>query len=70
MICTKPDKDCPELVCGNSLPCPYHTVIINTDSEPPTITIPITEIKKIDSVTLGRLKEIARDFIKENHEES
>jgi len=60
MICKKSDRDCPELICGYPLPCPHHTVTIDTTLDPPTIIIPATEIKKIDSNTLNNLKDIAR----------
>jgi len=36
MICKKPDRDVPKLVCGHPLPCPYHTAII----DPPFIILP------------------------------
>ena len=43
MNCTKPDRDQPELTCGHPLPCPYHTVTIDTTMEPvSTIIIPAT----------------------------
>jgi len=28
--CSKPDRHVPGLQCGYPLPCPYHTVIIDT----------------------------------------
>lgn len=42
LTCKHPDNDCPKLICGYPLPCPWHTAIINLGSKPPTITIPIT----------------------------
>lgn len=38
MNCEQPDRDVPKLVCGYSLPCPWHTVII----DPPKLKIPKT----------------------------
>lgn len=40
--CTKPDKDFPRLECGHPLPCPWHTVTVDTTATPPTITEPTT----------------------------
>lgn len=30
-LCVCPDKDVPSLFCGHPLPCPYHTIIIESD---------------------------------------
>lgn len=40
--CKHPDRDSPKLMCGYPLPCQWHTVIIDTTGQPPTVTIPIT----------------------------
>jgi len=40
--CRSPDHDNPKLLCGYPLPCPWHTVLINADAEPATVTIPVT----------------------------
>ena len=65
MNCTKPDRDQPELVCGYPLPCPYHTVTIDTTAEPvATITIPATIPKAANPKILKKLKKIAQ-FCKE-----
>jgi len=42
LTCKHPDRDSPKLLCGYPLPCPWHTVIIDTTAKPPTVTIPIT----------------------------
>ena len=42
LTCRHPDRDEPKLICGYPLPCPYHTAILHTDKDPPTIEIPIT----------------------------
>jgi len=61
MICKKPDRDVPELICGHPLPCPYHTITIDLKpGEIPTVIIPATEIKRVNPKTLNRLKKIAR----------
>ena len=58
--CNKPDRHVPEIVCGHPLPCPYHTVIIDTTTKPvPTITVPATNPKALNKKTLQRLKDIA-----------
>ena len=58
--CKQPDRHVPEMICGFPLPCPYHTVIIDTTAKPvPTITIPATNPKVADKKTLQRLKDIA-----------
>ncbi|KKN09208.1 hypothetical protein LCGC14_1049030 [marine sediment metagenome] len=28
LYCKQPDRNCPGLVCGYPLPCPWHTVVI------------------------------------------
>jgi len=42
LTCKHPDRDSPKLMCAHPLPCPWHTVIIDTSANPPTITFPIT----------------------------
>jgi len=59
MICKRPDRDVPELLCGYPLPCPHHTILIDTKPTPPTITIPATITKQINLKSLRRLKKIA-----------
>lgn len=56
--CQFPDRDGFDLICGYPLPCPYHTVIIDTTKEPPTIEVPIT--RDIGHGDRRRLKDIAR----------
>ncbi len=57
LMCNRPDRDAPGLVCGYPLPCPYHTITIDTTSEPvATITIPTTALS-IKSLRV--LKEVA-----------
>jgi len=29
--CKQPDRDVPALVCGYPLPCPHHTLILQSD---------------------------------------
>ena len=42
MTCRQPDRDCPKLMCGHPLPCPHHTAILDTTTEPPDLRIPMT----------------------------
>lgn len=42
LTCKHPDRNCPKLMCGYPLPCPYHTAQIDLTKNPPTINIPIT----------------------------
>ena len=59
--CKKPDRDCPGIICGHSLPCPYHTVVLDrNDNGVPQVCIPATIAPDIDSVMLSKLKEISR----------
>jgi len=58
-FCTNPDRHNPELICGYPLPCPYHTVVIEVESDPPRIIIPATIPKAADPEILNKLKEIA-----------
>lgn len=58
--CQRPDHDISSLVCGAPLPCPYHTVIIDTRATPPTVTIPATAAPQINPKMIGLLKQIAR----------
>lgn len=63
--CQQPDRDCPELVCGYPLPCPWHTVIIDSTAEPPTLTVPVTSPPASNPKLLKTLKEIARAITEE-----
>lgn len=42
LTCKQPDRDCPKLLCGHPLPCPYHTVLLHLGKKPPTVEIPTT----------------------------
>lgn len=60
MFCQKPDRDIPGLICGYPLPCPHHTIIIDTSPDPPTVTIPATIPKAANPKVLDKLKRIAK----------
>lgn len=61
-FCERPDRDISALVCGHPLPCPWHTVVIDTKPTPPTVTIPATAAPQINPKMIGLLKQIARDI--------
>lgn len=42
LTCKHPDKDCPKLMCGHPLPCPWHTAQIDLTKTPAEIRIPVT----------------------------
>lgn len=58
--CEHGDRDVPSILCGYPLPCPYHTVILDTTTEPPCVKIPAPRFKEVDLDTLEKLKKIAR----------
>lgn len=62
LYCQRPDHDISSILCGAPLPCPYHTVIIDTRPMMPTITIPATAAPQINPDMIGLLKQIARDI--------
>ncbi len=62
--CRHPDRDVPKLMCGYPLPCPWHTVVIDTTTTPATITIPVTATEAL--VARERLGEIAEALTEEN----
>jgi hypothetical protein len=60
--CRHPDHDQPKLMCGWPLPCPYHTAVIDTAADPPTVTIPVTS--QAAWVNRDRLAEVGDAFRK------
>lgn len=61
--CRHPDRDCPKMLCGYPLPCPLHTAIIDTTTEPATVTIPVTS-DAMKSPARERLGSIGRALTK------
>lgn len=57
LTCRHPDRDCPKLMCGYPLPCPYHTATIDMTTRPPSLIIPITADAAFQA--RSRLAEIA-----------
>ena len=56
--CKRPDRDVPELICDWPLPCPWHTITIDTTHEPPELRIPITAERALRPKIHRALKEI------------
>ena len=53
LTCQQPDRDCPGLICGYPLPCPHHTVVIETDgivTFPPEVP-PAKVMSKVIEIT-------------------
>jgi hypothetical protein len=63
--CRQPDHDNAKLVCGYPLPCPWHTVVIDTNVTPPTLTIPITSDAARNMIARERLASIGIAFASE-----
>jgi hypothetical protein len=57
--CRHPDRDVPKLLCGYPIPCPWHTAIIDTETTPATVTIPVTS-DAMKSPARERLGDIGR----------
>lgn len=55
MTCRHPDRDVPKLVCGYPLPCPWHTVVIDTTENSTEMDVPV----QTDPKAVPRLAEIA-----------
>jgi hypothetical protein len=58
--CKRPDRDVAELVCGHPLPCPYHTVTLDTTTDPPCVKVPVTNEPALRPKVLETLKDIGR----------
>lgn len=65
-ICNRPDRDVPGLICGYPLPCPWHTVTIDTTSDPAVLSVPCTSTPAHDPELLDTLKDIGRAIQEEN----
>lgn len=67
--CDKPDRHDPKLVCGHPTPCPWHTVKVDSNTDPWEIRIPVTARYLLDEPKiLRRLFEIAEEFYREKGE--
>jgi len=59
LTCKHPDNDEPRLMCGHSLPCPYHTALLHMSKKPPTVEIPVTAAEALQRrLTLAELTQI------------
>lgn len=63
LYCKRPDVDVPGLLCGHPVPCPYHTVTIDTSTNPPCVKVPITNEPALKPKMLATLKDIGRAII-------
>lgn len=59
-FCQRPDRDVSSLICGHPLPCPYHTVTIDTTTDPTILKVPVTSEPAHNPKMLKKLKDIAR----------
>ncbi len=55
--CKRPDRHVPRLVCGFPLPCPWHTLVIDTTRDPPVVELPVPA--NTTPLQLQRIGEIA-----------
>ncbi len=55
LMCKKPDRDIPGIVCGHPLPCPYHTIVVDTTTKP----IHLAHARPVSMRTQRRLFAIA-----------
>ncbi len=59
MTCKHPDRDCPKLLCGHPLPCPWHTARLDLTKDPPEVIIPVTATAALESrARLAKIAEI------------
>lgn len=65
MDCRRPDRYVPGLECGHPLPCPWHTVTIDTTVTPPELRVPITSEPARNPKLLRTLKEIGSAIMDE-----
>ncbi|HEX9640575.1 MAG TPA: hypothetical protein VGB13_04605 [Candidatus Krumholzibacteria bacterium] len=54
--CQQPDRDAPRMVCGYPLPCPHHTVVMETGK----LTIPHRSPAATSPVVRKRVKAVHR----------
>ena len=64
-MCLRPDRDVPGIICGYPLPCPHHTVTIDTTSDPPELRVPISAAPVISRDSLEHLKCVGRTLAAE-----
>ena len=64
--CQKPDRDVPGILCGYPLPCPYHTVTVDSTGVVPEVRIPATAVPYVSAEQLAVLKDIARTLHKDD----
>ena len=57
--CSRPDRDSPGILCGYPLPCPYHTVQIDTVGDVVRLIVPVSPVPAVNARQLAALKDIA-----------
>ena len=63
--CQRPDHQVPGIICGHPIPCPFHTVTIDSTGVVPEVRIPATAIPFVSREQLAVLKDIGRTLHKE-----
>lgn len=61
-MCEQPDREVPGIKCGYPIPCPWHTVIMDTTKDPPELTVPATrrlkrgEVERLQAIALASVE--------------
>lgn len=58
LTCQQPDHDCPGLICGHPLPCPWHTIVFDTEGK--RVEVPEDIAYKIKTGTLKKVIQVAK----------
>ncbi len=67
-VCIRPDRSVPGILCGHSLPCRHHTLVLDKNEYGEAqVRIPASGIPHVSSKTLETLKDISRAIHEENH---
>lgn len=63
LLCKKPDRDVPGIVCGYPLPCPWHTdavIEVKADGEAPEIRLSPKAQLQASPKDIQRLDQVGR----------
>lgn len=65
--CHKPDRHAPRMVCGYPLPCPFHTVVADVESQ--TVAMPLGDGSALvlPAAEAGRVGDIAQALRQKKH---
>ena len=58
-FCRRPDCEFPDMVCGQTLPCPWHTVVVDIAAAPPVVIIPVPRLSRMGRHELTQLRDLA-----------